>query len=423
MLAFLAGDADVLVSTTIIESGLDIPQANTLIVERADALGLAQLYQIRGRVGRRDVLAHAYLFYPDALGADAGGAGAARDARRPHRARRRLRDRDARPGDPRRRRPARAPSSPATSPRSASSSTSRCCTRRRRAVAASAASPRARCGSTRASTPTCRRATSPPRRSRSTSTAGSRSSRTRTSCASCGVATEDRYGPLPEPVENLFAIQAREAEARLPRRRLPRLPRRQASRSGPSCSAPASCASCAGSVETAVYSTAQREVTLRERGARRERCGWSMLCWMRARRHERWRIPMKRLSSPIFCSSLLVVAAARRGCGGGAASSTSSDVAVVGGRHVTQGDVRRALAQAEGEPEGDGPAVPEAGLDRSTRRSRRTGRRPARPAGRVRRRGRQARDHGHRQGSRRRGSTKMQEAVLQRQREEVPGRG
>jgi transcription-repair coupling factor (superfamily II helicase) len=55
----------VLVSTTIIESGLDIPQANTLIVERADQLGLAQLYQIRGRVGRRDVPAHAYLFYPE----------------------------------------------------------------------------------------------------------------------------------------------------------------------------------------------------------------------------------------------------------------------------------------------------------------------------------------------------------------------
>jgi transcription-repair coupling factor (superfamily II helicase) len=66
MHAFLAGDADVLVSTTIIESGIDIPQANTLIVERADALGLAQLYQIRGRVGRSDVTAHAYLFYPDA---------------------------------------------------------------------------------------------------------------------------------------------------------------------------------------------------------------------------------------------------------------------------------------------------------------------------------------------------------------------
>jgi transcription-repair coupling factor (superfamily II helicase) len=66
MHAFLAGDADVLVSTTIIEAGIDIPQANTLVVERADVLGLAQLYQIRGRVGRSDVLAHAYLLYPDA---------------------------------------------------------------------------------------------------------------------------------------------------------------------------------------------------------------------------------------------------------------------------------------------------------------------------------------------------------------------
>jgi len=66
MHAFLAGDADVLVSTTIIESGIDIPQANTLVVERADQLGLSQLYQIRGRVGRSDVTAHAYLFYPDA---------------------------------------------------------------------------------------------------------------------------------------------------------------------------------------------------------------------------------------------------------------------------------------------------------------------------------------------------------------------
>jgi len=66
MHAFLRGDADVLVSTTIIESGIDIPQANTLIVERADVLGLSQLYQIRGRVGRSDVTAHAYLLYPDA---------------------------------------------------------------------------------------------------------------------------------------------------------------------------------------------------------------------------------------------------------------------------------------------------------------------------------------------------------------------
>jgi len=65
MMAFVRGEADVLVATSIIESGIDIPRANTLIVDRADLLGLSQLYQIRGRVGRSDVTAHAYLFYPD----------------------------------------------------------------------------------------------------------------------------------------------------------------------------------------------------------------------------------------------------------------------------------------------------------------------------------------------------------------------
>jgi transcription-repair coupling factor (superfamily II helicase) len=74
MLEFLRGDADCLVATTIIESGLDIPQANTLIVERADQLGLAQAYQIRGRVGRSHERAFAYMLYPSeqALSADAG---------------------------------------------------------------------------------------------------------------------------------------------------------------------------------------------------------------------------------------------------------------------------------------------------------------------------------------------------------------
>ncbi len=66
MLSFLRGDADVLVSTSIIESGIDIPQANTLIVERADMFGLAQLYQIRGRVGRSRERAYGYLLYPSA---------------------------------------------------------------------------------------------------------------------------------------------------------------------------------------------------------------------------------------------------------------------------------------------------------------------------------------------------------------------
>ena len=66
MLAFLRGEADCLVTTTIIESGLDIPTANTLIVERADQLGLSQAYQIRGRVGRSRERAFAYLLYPSA---------------------------------------------------------------------------------------------------------------------------------------------------------------------------------------------------------------------------------------------------------------------------------------------------------------------------------------------------------------------
>jgi transcription-repair coupling factor (superfamily II helicase) len=64
MLGFLRGEADCLVTTTIIESGLDIPSANTLIVERADQLGLSQAYQIRGRVGRSRERAFAYLLYP-----------------------------------------------------------------------------------------------------------------------------------------------------------------------------------------------------------------------------------------------------------------------------------------------------------------------------------------------------------------------
>lgn len=63
IVAFLEKKYDVLLCTTIIETGIDIPNANTLIVERADILGLAQLYQIRGRVGRSDRIAYAYFMY------------------------------------------------------------------------------------------------------------------------------------------------------------------------------------------------------------------------------------------------------------------------------------------------------------------------------------------------------------------------
>jgi transcription-repair coupling factor (superfamily II helicase) len=64
MVRFVTGQADVLVSTAIVESGLDIPASNTIIVNRADRFGLAQLYQLRGRVGRERLQAYAYLLVP-----------------------------------------------------------------------------------------------------------------------------------------------------------------------------------------------------------------------------------------------------------------------------------------------------------------------------------------------------------------------
>ncbi|MEB3257455.1 MAG: transcription-repair coupling factor [Cyanobacteriota bacterium] len=64
MVAFNSGEADVMLCTTIIESGLDIPRVNTILVEDAQKFGLAQLYQLRGRVGRSGIQAHAWLFYP-----------------------------------------------------------------------------------------------------------------------------------------------------------------------------------------------------------------------------------------------------------------------------------------------------------------------------------------------------------------------
>jgi transcription-repair coupling factor (superfamily II helicase) len=74
MMDYVRGGADVLVCTSIIESGLDIPQANTLIVEHADTFGLAQLYQIRGRVGRSRERAYAYLLYDSAAALTAEAA-------------------------------------------------------------------------------------------------------------------------------------------------------------------------------------------------------------------------------------------------------------------------------------------------------------------------------------------------------------
>lgn len=65
MMKFVQGEYDVLVSTSIVENGLDIPRANTIIINRADRFGLSELYQLRGRVGRSDRRAYAYLLIPD----------------------------------------------------------------------------------------------------------------------------------------------------------------------------------------------------------------------------------------------------------------------------------------------------------------------------------------------------------------------
>ena len=107
MLDFYHRRFNVLVCTTIIESGIDVPTANTIIIDRADRFGLAQIHQLRGRVGRSHHRAYAYLITPPrkAMTADAvkrlEALGIARGTGR------RLHPGHARPRDPRRRRTAR----------------------------------------------------------------------------------------------------------------------------------------------------------------------------------------------------------------------------------------------------------------------------------------------------------------------------
>ncbi len=109
MARFVAGEIDVLVCTTIIESGLDIPNANTIIIDRADRFGLADLYQLRGRVGRAET--QGLRLSPAPARDDDGGGGAQTDQRHQavHLARSRLQNRHARPRDPRRRQSFSAP--------------------------------------------------------------------------------------------------------------------------------------------------------------------------------------------------------------------------------------------------------------------------------------------------------------------------
>ena len=201
MLAFVRGEHDCLVATTIIESGLDIPTANTLLVERSDQLGLAQAYQIRGRVGRSRERAYAYLLYPSAetLTHDAAArlATLSDNTELGSGFRVAMRDLEIRGAGT-----CSATSSPVTSRRLGSSSTARCSRTPPRSsgpaqpLCEGAPQPKARrdpfmrsraspFGSTSMWTPTCRPTTSPSRRRRSTSIGGSPPPESRVSSAPC----------------------------------------------------------------------------------------------------------------------------------------------------------------------------------------------------------------------------------------------
>ena len=121
MLSFVRREADILVATTIIESGLDIPNANTIFINQADNYGLADLHQLRGRVGRYKHRAYAYLLLDGERQVTPTRGAASEGDRGVHRAGGRLQDRHARPGNPRRRQHPRHAAERATSPRSATS--------------------------------------------------------------------------------------------------------------------------------------------------------------------------------------------------------------------------------------------------------------------------------------------------------------
>ena len=214
VLDFWEGEYDVLVCTTIIESGIDMPTVNTLVVDRADLLGLGQLHQLRGRVGRAGQRAYAYLFHPPRPRADRGGLRAAEDHRRGHRAGLGLQDRHARPRDPRRRQPARhRPVGPHRRRRLRPLLPDGHRGRRRAEGRGGARAGRDQARPAR-STPTCPPTTSPRRSCGSRPTGGWPRSRTEAEVDDIRAEWEDRYGPVPDAGRG--AARGRPAAGRVP---------------------------------------------------------------------------------------------------------------------------------------------------------------------------------------------------------------
>ena len=204
---------DVLVCTTIIESGIDMPSVNTLIVDRADLLGLGQLHQIRGRVGRGGQRAYAYLFHPADRVLVRAGLRAAAHHRRAHRARLGLQDRHARPRDPRGRATSWARTSRGTSPPSGYDLYVQL-------VAEAVAEPGARPGRPRRrSRSTCPGDAHLPKDYVAAEDARLEAYRRLASAASTadvddiGAEWADRYGPLPGPAQGLLAVARLRASA------------------------------------------------------------------------------------------------------------------------------------------------------------------------------------------------------------------
>ena len=391
---------------------LDIPQANTLVVERGRARAGPALPDPRARRQERRRRPRLPLLSRRA-GADAGGPRAARDARRPHRARQRLRHRHARPGDPRRRQPARRR---AVRPRGgdrlrALRRAPRGSGRRAQRHRPSVARPVRVDAQVDAYVPTDYMPAEAQKIDLHRRLALAESE---DELRELRAATEDRFGPLPEPVESLFAIQ--EVKLKLARIGADYLVFRSGRAVvGPLVLGSASCGSCS-TAPIAVYSSAKRELTQRgavPRSGRARRCYPRFTAFGLACAH----VSLDSSHRSSRCARVRGRGRRMRGRRAPSADVPADAIAVVGDREIPKTEYDRLLARRR-RPTSARAGVPEAG--RPSSRSFARDRPQPRRAGRVRDRGRGARHHRHRRGGRQ-APRRAQGAVLRGRRGGLPG--